>query len=331
MSESKKIKLVAVVGPTASGKSAVALEVAKALNGEIVSCDSMQIYKNMNIGTAKPSEQEMSVVPHHMINIVEAGENYSCADYAEQAKDIISDISKRGKLPVLCGGTGLYLDSLLRGGSFQNTEIDIEYRNKLKKLASDYGGEYIHSMLAEIDPQAAEKIHPNNTKRVIRALEIHKTSGITKTEADEQSKAAESPYESLVMGLRYTDREILYKRIEDRVDIMIKNGLLNEVNFLYERGVFNNSNTASQAIGYKELLGYIKGETTIQAAIEELKRATRRYAKRQITWFSAKSDIIWYDLDEAFNKDRETFEEIVNNIIKLFYNKGFCGIIDTNI
>jgi tRNA dimethylallyltransferase len=326
--QDKKIKIIAIVGPTASGKSAVALQVARALGGEIVSCDSMQIYKDMNIGTAKPSNEEKLLVPHHMIDIVDPGDNFSCADYREQAKTVIADIAKRGKLPILCGGTGLYLDSVLRGGTLQNTCADLQYREELYSLASEKGNDFVHKMLEEIDPQAAQSVHPNNVKRVIRALEIYKTSGMTKTEVDKLSKINNSPYESMIVGLRYTDREILYRRIDQRVDKMIEDGLLDEVRTLNQRGVFEDNNTAAQAIGYKELLGYLKGEMSLGTAVDELKRATRHYAKRQMTWFSGKSDINWVDLDEKFINDRETFEDIVNNIIKLFYNNGFYGIIE---
>jgi len=324
---SNRIKVAAIVGPTASGKSALSLEIAKALDGEIISCDSMQLYRGMNIGTAKPSDSERALVPHHMIDIVDAGENFSCADYAELAKEKIREISSRGKLPILCGGTGLYLDSVLRGGSFEETKIDMAYREKLYELAKTQGNLYIHSMLKEIDLQAAEAIHPNNVKRVIRALEIYKTSGVTKTEADRRSREGELLYDSLVIGLRYSDREVLYRKIDKRVDKMMDDGLLDEVRALENKSVFEKSNTASQAIGYKELLGYLHGSCSAEAAVEELKRATRHYAKRQMTWFSTKKDIIWIDLDEKFGSDSVTFEKIVNNIIKLFYDKGFYDIM----
>ena len=310
-----KIKIAAIVGPTAGGKTALSIALAKHFGGEIVSCDSMQVYKRMNIGTAKPTAEEMDGVVHHMIEIAEPNIVYSCAEYVSDAKKVIEDIVSRGKLPIVCGGTGLYLDSLLRGGSFEVTDVDPEYRESLYNAAAEKGNEFVHSMLREIDPESAEAIHPNNVKRVIRALEIYKTTGKTKTELDENSRSNEGEYDALVVGLRYVDREVLYRRIDLRVDQMIRDGLEDEIRALLAEGVFDSSGTATQAIGYKELLGYIKGEMPYDDAVELLKRSTRRYAKRQLTWFSNHSNVTWIDVEKQNN-----FEHILNIAKNLFNN-----------
>ena len=311
-----RIKLPIIVGPTASGKSALALAIAEEVGGEIVSCDSMQIYRRMNIGTAKPTVREMSRVKHHMIDIVEPWESFSCADYARLADAAINDIISRGKIPIVCGGTGLYLDSLLRGGLPEIADSDEEYRAELCSLLEHEGGEYLHKMLEEIDPESAEAIHVNNTKRVIRALEIYHTSGRKKSELDKENSSVDGKYEPLAVGLFYSDRSVLYERIESRVDAMIDEGLLDEVRALDKEGVFERSKTASGAIGYKELLGYIHGEIGLQEAVENLKTATRRYAKRQCTWFFAKDYVNKIEIETPI--DKKTFEKSVKNAKKVF-------------
>ena len=309
-----KIKLVAVVGPTAGGKTALAIELAKRFNGEVVSCDSMQVYREMNIGTAKPSIEEMDGVKHHMLDFADPNEVYTCADYVRDARAKIAEIVSNGKLPIICGGTGLYLDSLLRGGSFEETEVDAEYRETLERLADEKGNEYIHSMLKEVDPESAEATHFNNRKRVIRALEIYKCCGIPKSELDRRSQQRESEYDALIIGLRFVDRSVLYDRINRRVDIMMESGLLQETKLLMEKGVFESNGTAKQAIGYKELHGYIKGDMSYEDAVENLKTATRRYAKRQMTWFSAHGNVNWIDIEEY------NFKNIFNIASNLFIN-----------
>ncbi len=294
----KKIKILAVVGSTASGKSALAVALAKELGGEIVSCDSMQIYRRMNIGTAKPTPEEQDGVPHHLIDFVEPDRPFSCAEYVECAKRAVEEVSSRGKLSILCGGTGLYLDAFLRGGGFEETETDPAMREALFAYAEEHGNAALHAKLAEVDPESAAAIHPNNVKRVVRALEIFRTTGMTKTEADRRSRELDSPYRATVIGLRYAERELLYKRIDHRVDLMLEMGLLEETERLLQEGVFEKNATAAQAIGYKELLGYLCGEESLDLAVESLKRATRRYAKRQITWFGAKDYVHWLDMTE---------------------------------
>ena len=312
----EKIKIYAVVGPTASGKSGLALELAKRHGGEIISCDSMQVYKRMNIGTAKPTTFEQSEIRHHLIDVVEPSVAFSCEEYVSLAKEAIEDCASRGKLPILCGGTGLYLDALLRGGNSAPTADTSELREKLTLRAEKEGAGALHAELAQVDPESAAAIHQNNVKRVIRALEIYYSCGIPKSELDRESKELKSPYDAKVIGLRYENREILYGRIERRVDEMIAEGLLEETRSLMREGVFKLNKTAAQAIGYKELLGALQGEGSLEEAVAQLKTATRRYAKRQMTWFSAKEYVSWLDVMDDGQVKR--FEEIVNNAEKLF-------------
>ena len=293
-----KKTVIAVVGPTASGKSALAIELAKRLNGEIICCDSMQIYKEMNIGTAKPSEIEQAEIKHHLFDFADPKVSFSCADYIPLAEKVVEDIISRGKMPIFCGGTGLYLDRFLSGAQFEETEIDEEFRREMENYAKEFGNEALHQKLREIDPVSAEEIHQNNVKRVIRALEIYKTSGRTKSELDKESKTFESNYRAIQIGLKYEDRERLYDRINLRVDKMLESGLLNETKALLEDGVFEENATAAQAIGYKELITYFVGERELEDAIEDLKMATRRYAKRQLTWFSSHGDVKWLLADD---------------------------------
>lgn len=311
-----KKKIVAIVGPTASGKSALALALAKEYGGEIISCDSMQVYKRMNIGTAKPSALEMSEVRHHLIDVREPTESFSCEDYVSLASSAIDLVSESGRLPIVCGGTGLYLDALLRGGNSAPSLDTSDIRAKLSLRAENEGAFALYEELLRVDPESAAAIHPNNVKRVIRALEIYIASGEKKSELDKRSKELESPYDARVIYLNYLNRDILYRRIDSRVDSMIKEGLVEETRALMSERAFELNRTASQAIGYKELFGFIEGRESLESAIETLKRATRRYAKRQITWFSAKDYILPLDADD--DNGLKTFEEIVNNAKKLF-------------
>ena len=311
-----KKKIIAIVGPTASGKSALALALAKECGGEIISCDSMQVYKRMNIGTAKPSALEMSEVRHHLIDVKEPTESFSCEDYVSLASSAIDLVSESGRLPIVCGGTGLYLDALLRGGNSAPSIDTSDIRAELSLRAKNEGVFALYEELLRVDPESAAAIHPNNVKRVIRALEIYIASGEKKSELDKRSKEFESPYDATVIYLNYLNRDILYRRIDSRVDSMIKDGLVEETRALMAERVFELNRTASQAIGYKELFGFIEGRESLDSAIEALKRATRRYAKRQVTWFSAKDYILPLDADS--DNGLKTFEEIVNNAKKLF-------------
>ncbi len=307
-----KNRVLAVVGPTASGKSALAVELARRLGGEIICCDSMQIYRQMNIGTAKPDEEELSLAVHHLFDFADPHKTFSCADYIPLAEKTVQDILSRGKLPIFCGGTGLYLDRFLSGADFESTETDEGFRREMNEFALKYGNEALHERLREIDPVSADEIHPNNVKRVIRALEIYKTSGRRKSDIDAESKNFESKYEAVQIGLRYADREHLYERINLRVDKMLEAGLLDETKALLEDGVFETNATAAQAIGYKELLSYFAGEKTLDEAVEDLKTATRRYAKRQMTWFSAHGNVRWIDADG------KTLSELADEAEKIF-------------
>lgn len=315
MTANHKIKILAVVGSTASGKTALSIALAKALCGEVVSCDSMQVYRRMDIGTAKPTKEEMDGVVHHLLGFIESDTPFSCAEYVSLAKETVEEIHSRKKLPIFCGGTGLYLDSFLRGGGFEETETDPILRESLFAFAAEHGNHALHERLALVDPESAESIHENNVKRVVRALEIFESTGVTKTEMDRRSRSLESPYDACVIGLRYQNREILYDRIDRRVDMMLEAGLLEETKRLMEEGVFARNSTAAQAIGYKELLGYLHGEQGLEDAVESLKRATRRYAKRQITWFGAKEYVRWVDADK--DGRMRSLEEILSDALSI--------------
>ena len=317
MATEQKIKILAVVGPTASGKTAVSVELAKRLGGEVVSCDSMQVYRRMNIGTAKPTEEEMCNVPHHLIDAVEPDAPFSCAESVTLATEAVKDISARGTLPIFCGGTGLYLDRFLCG-EMEETHADEALRASLFAFAEKEGIDALHERLRAVDPESADAIHKNNVKRVIRALEIYEQTGIPKSEFDRRSQVGESPYEATVIGLHYPRREVLYDRINRRVDIMLADGLLEETQKLKDEGVFEVNLTAAQAIGYKELLGYFEGQETLAEATENLKTATRRYAKRQLTWFSAKPYVKWVEMEKDGNL--RSLDDVCKEIISHFQN-----------
>ena len=311
-----KQTVLAVVGPTASGKSALAIELAKRFDGEMICCDSMQIYKEMNIGTAKPDADEQAAVKHHLFDFADPKESFSCADYIPLAEEVVEDIISRGKMPIFCGGTGLYLDRFLSGAEFEETEIDENFRREMNEYALEFGNEALHEKLREIDPVSANEIHPNNVKRVIRALEIYKTSGRTKSELDRESKNFESKYRAIQIGLKYENRENLYERINLRVDKMMEKGLLDETKTLLEDGVFEKNATAAQAIGYKELLAYFDGRRTLEDAVEDLKMATRRYAKRQMTWFSSHGNVKWLVADgKSFASLVDEAEKIIKETL----------------
>lgn len=290
-----KIKVLAVVGATASGKTALAVELAKEYNGEVISCDSMQIYKYMDIATAKPSKEEMQGIKHHLIDFLEPDRTFSVADYTALASETARDISERGKLPVLCGGTGLYFNSFIDNISFSDFGADEDYRRQLEERAEKEGAQALLDELAEYDPETASALHPNNLKRIIRAMEHYKVSGMTISEQNRLSRLNPSPYDALIIGIAYKDRQKLYERINKRVDIMVESGLLEEAKEYYSR---HNSATASAAIGYKELKGYFDGECSLDEAVENLKQETRRYAKRQITWFKRDKRVRWIYADE---------------------------------
>lgn len=307
----EKPKILAVVGPTASGKTALAVALAKALDGEVICCDSMQIYRDMSIGTAKPTEEEKRGVVHHLFDIKDPDEPFSAQEYVTLAEAAVADILARGKLPVFCGGTGLYLDAFLRGGMPETPGADPALRAELASFAEAHGAEALHKELLAVDPESAALSHPNNLRRVIRALEIYRLTGVPKSEWDRRSKELPSRYNAAVLGLVFANRSLLYERIERRVDMMLEDGLLKETRALLDAGVFERSPTAAAAIGYKELLPYLRGECTLADAVTELKTATRRYAKRQLTWFGAKNYVRPLTVDGESGMLKS--EQIVNN------------------
>ena len=300
----KQSPLVVVLGPTASGKTEAAVCLAEKFHGEIIGADSMQIYRRMDIGTAKPGEKEMRGVPHHLIDFLDPGESFSVAQYVQLAKKAIAGVHERGGLPVLAGGTGLYISSLTNNISFEEHAGSSEAREKLRALLDEKGAAYLHGELQKCDPALAEKLHPNNTGRVIRALEVFGQTGIPMSEYQKRARGNPPEYDLCMIGLYYRDRQKLYGRIDVRVDIMIKQGLPREAKALFDEGF---AGTARQAIGYKELESWFNGAGTLEEAAESIKRETRRYAKRQMTWFKRDKRINWIAVDECDAK-QEAFQ-----------------------
>lgn len=291
--------LVVVVGPTASGKTALAIDLAKAVNGEIVSADSMQIYEGMDIATAKPLPEELAAVPHHLIGFVPVETPFSVADYAVLARTAINEIMNRGKIPILCGGTGLYVKAIIDNVQYSETiPSDELLRERLRLFAEQKGNDALWKRLETIDPETARRIHPNNVGRVIRAIEVMEVSGRSIREHEADSRREPCPYHVIELGLRYQDREKLYQRINQRVDKMVEMGLPEEVKTAREKGL---TATAAQAIGCKELYGWLDGDETLAEALERLKQSTRRYAKRQLTWFGADKRVHWIEPDALLN------------------------------
>ena len=290
-----KKDILLIVGPTAVGKTACAIELAKKLDGEIISADSMQIYKEMNIGTAKPSAKELGEVNHHLIDIISPDIDFSVAEFQRLAFDLVDDIHKRGKLPIISGGTGLYINSILYDMDFSKTYSDSSFRDQLTKECNESGNMFLHDKLKIIDPKAAERIHPNNVKRVIRALEINHISKSNMGDFSTDIKL-NSKYNSILVGLT-RDRAKLYERINHRVDLMIEQGLVEEVENLLIKG-YSKDLVSLQGLGYKEIADYIDGKCDLEEAIEILKRSTRRYAKRQLTWFNRYSQIEFFDVGQ---------------------------------
>lgn len=300
-----KPKILAIVGATASGKTSLGVELAKIYNGEIISADSMQIYKGLDIASAKPTPEEMQGVPHHLIDFLDRDVTFSVSDYVNLANEKITDIISRGKLPVIVGGTGLYIDSLLNNVKFSDGGSDEAYREELYKVAREKGNEYLYNMLVETDPVAAESIHMNNLVRVVRALEVFHITGRRFSELKAESRLIESPYDSLIIGLDFRDRQTLYNRINLRVDEMVSKGLVEEAESIWKTG---GQKTASNAIGYKELIPYFENTMTLDECLDRIKQETRRYAKRQLTWFRKNTRIRWIFLDEI-NKKSEISEK----------------------
>ena len=288
----EKQKVIVICGPTASGKTALSIELAKKINGEIISADSMQIYKDMNIGTAKPKQEEMQGIKHYLLDYVSPEERYSVAQYKKDAKKAIKEILSKGKTPIIVGGTGLYVDSLIYEIEYNDIKIDEKYRKELEDIAEQQGLETLYKMALEIDPVAMKKISSNDRKRIIRVLEIYKSTGKTKTEQEKESRKNPVEYNYKIFAIN-RDREDLYQRINKRVDIMIEEGLIEEVNTILEN--YKKFPTAMQGLGYKEVVDYLNGKYTKEEMIEKIKMETRRYAKRQLTWFRKNKQTIWLD------------------------------------
>lgn len=305
----ERIPVVAVVGPTASGKTALSVELALKLHGEIISADSMQVYKHMDIATAKPTVEERKGVPHHLMDFLEPSEEFSVARFCEHAKPLIADIRNRGKLPIIAGGTGLYVDSLLGNVNFAETDADPALRAALQQEIDEKGIDAMLDKIRAFDPESAERLAVGrNPKRILRCIEVYRTTGMTQTQLNAAQTAEESPYQAIKIGLTAADREYLYERINRRVDIMLENGLLDEARAYYQA---NYGTTSAAAIGYKELLPYLRGELSLDECVENLKRSTRRYAKRQLTWFRRDPSIHWFEID------RMSFEDILGSALTI--------------
>lgn len=290
-------KILVIVGPTASGKTRMAVELAQRHNGEVISADSMQIYRTMDIGTAKPTQEEMGGIPHHMIDVADPEEDFSVARYVEMAARCVDDVLARGKLPIVAGGTGLYIDSLLSGRTFAPFSPDSALRGELERELAEKGGQAMLEALAQVDPEAAQRLHPNDHKRIIRALEVYRSTGKTITQHNRETQAIPPRYNALTIGLAFQDRQAMWRRIDQRVDEMVAAGLEDEVRRLLTSGISPKC-TAMQAIGYKEFTQALSGEMTWQEAADVVKLRSRQYAKRQLTWFGRNPNTRWVRWDD---------------------------------
>ncbi len=310
----KQIPLIVVAGPTASGKTRLAIDLARRYGGEVVSADSMQIYQGMAIGTAQPTREEMGEIPHHLVGFLPPGERFSVADYVELARKTIADIHRRDRLPILAGGTGLYISSLIDNVEFAETGSSLEIRERYRRLAEREGNAHVLECLRRVDPETAEKLHPNNIGRVIRALELYELTGIPMSRHKELSRRSPSPYRLFCLGLDYRERQTLYDRINLRVEKMVEAGLLEEAEQLFRSPY---SATAAQAIGYKELLPYFQGDQPLDSCLELIRMQSRRYAKRQLTWFRRDERMHWY-----FPDDWESYAGMFENITRDIEKSG---------
>ena len=303
--------LIILTGPTAVGKTALSIGLAKAVNGEIISADSMQVYRKMNIGTAKIEPSEMQGVRHHLIDILDPGEEFNVVLFKKYALDAMEDIYSRGKIPVIVGGTGFYIQALLYDIDFEDNDNDMSYREELQRLAAEKGNSYIHDMLFKVDSESAEKIHENNVKRVIRALEFYRKTGMKISEHNETEAQKESPYNFEYFVLN-DDRSKLYDRIDRRIDIMLEQGLIDEVRQLFSEG-YSRDLVSMQGLGYKEIIDYIQGRCSLDEAVYTLKRDTRHFAKRQITWFKREKHVTWVNKNE-YESESRILEYMLNRL-----------------
>lgn len=305
-----KKPLIVLTGPTAVGKTSLSISLAKAVNGEIISADSMQVYKGMDIGSAKICKEEMQGVTHYLVDILEPEEEFHIVKFQELAKAAMEEIYAKGKIPILVGGTGFYIQAVTRDIDFTQAEQETSYREELEQFAKEKGAEYLHEKLREVDPKSAENIHANNVKRVIRALEFYHQNGTPISEHNEEQKQQTSPY-NLAYFVLTAQREILYERIDRRVDQMMEEGLLEEVKSLRERGCHRGM-VSMQGLGYKEILAYLEGEYPLEEAVRILKRDTRHFAKRQLTWFRREQDVIWVDKEQFHWNEAEILEYMMS-------------------
>jgi len=313
MTNSSKKPLIILTGPTAVGKTNLSIKLAKLVNGEIISADSMQVYKGMDIGSAKITTKEMDNIPHHLIDILDPWDEFNVVVFQQKCKEAIAGIYERGHIPILTGGTGFYIQAVLKDVDFTENDDNNEYRHHLEALGQENGAEYLHKMLMEIDPVSAEAIHANNMKRVIRALEFYHFTGKKISEHNEQEAEKNPPYNFCYFVLN-DDRDKLYSRIDQRVDIMLKNGLEDEVYHLLEKGCTRDM-VSMQGLGYKEMIDYLEGKITLVEAIYIIKRDTRHFAKRQITWFKREKDVIWLNKPE-FNYDDEKILHYIQCVLE---------------
>lgn len=304
-----KSKVIVICGPTASGKTALSIELAKTINGEVISADSMQIYKDMDIGTAKPTKEEMQGIQHYLLDFISPDERYSVAQYKQDAKKAIKEILQKGKKPIIVGGTGLYVDSLIYEIEYNDIELDENYRKELEEIAEKQGLEILYKKALDIDPIAMKKISENDKKRIMRVLEIYKATGKTKTQQEIESRQKPIEYDYKVFAINW-DREKLYQRINKRVDIMIEQGLIEEVKNILEK--YNKFPTALQGLGYKEVVDYLNGIYTKEEMIEKIKMETRRYAKRQLTWFRKNKQTTWLEGTNEIQNNVNIILEVSN-------------------
>lgn len=312
MIDTEKKPLIILTGPTAVGKTKASIGLAKAIGGEIISADSMQVYRHMDIGSAKITKEEMADVPHYLIDVLEPEEEFHVVRFQQMAKAAMADIYSRGKIPIIVGGTGFYIQALLYDIDFTENEGDSVYRDKLEALAKEKGAAYLHGQLAMVDPKSAEEIHANNIKRVIRALEFYHQTGQKISEHNERERQKESPYQFCYFVLN-DRRECLYERIDQRVDQMIRNGLVQEVQTLKERGCTKQM-VSMQGLGYKEIFSYLEGDCSLEEAVYIIKRDTRHFAKRQLTWFKRERDVIWVQKDELNYDDKKLLQSLLESI-----------------
>ena len=305
-----KKPLIVLTGPTAVGKTSLSISLAKAVNGEIISADSMQVYKGMDIGSAKIRKEEMQGVTHYLVDILEPEEEFHIVKFQELAKAALEEIYAKGKIPILVGGPGFYIQAVTRDIDFTQAEQETSYREELEQFAKEKGAEYLHEKLREVDSKSAENIHANNVKRVIRALEFYHQNGTPISEHNEEQKQQTSPY-NLAYFVLTAPREILYERIDRRVDQMMEEGLLEEVKSLRERGCHRGM-VSMQGLGYKEILAYLEGEYPLEEAVRILKRDTRHFAKRQLTWFRREQDVIWVDKEQVHWNEAEILEYMMS-------------------